>query len=73
MIAESQLAPYYSKIANRLDEIVPSEWSEIVMYAEELRDVRGVSFYYKTSQEQEYKAGGKIPDDYGVSTKFFLN
>ena len=72
MIDENRLTQYYSNIANKLEEIIPIEWDEIVMYAEEFGDVRAVHFYYKESNGEEYKSGGKIPDDYGVSTKVYF-
>lgn len=70
---ESKFVPFYQEIANQLDKIVPGEWYEIVMYAEELGNVRSAQFYYKKDREGEYISSGKIPDDYGVDEKFFLN
>jgi uncharacterized protein (TIGR01741 family) len=72
MTIESKLNPYYSDIANKLDRIVPVEWHEIVMYAEELGDVRTAHFYYTIIKGGEYKHSGKIPDDYGVDTKIYF-
>ena len=49
---ESKFVPFYQEIANQLDKIVPGEWYEIVMYAEELGNVRSAQFYYKKDRER---------------------
>lgn len=69
---ESKFIPFYQAIANKLDEIVPDEWDEIVMYAEEFAGTATASFYYKKQKDEKYLSGGKIPDNYGVDTKIYF-
>lgn len=71
-IDESKFLPFYQAIANKLDEIVPEEWDEIVMYAEEFAGTATANFYYRQHKDEKYLSGGKIPDDYGVDTKTHL-
>lgn len=66
MINESKLGEHYQNIANKLNEIVPADWDEIVMYGEELGDVSLVGFYFKPCSEDKYRYGGMIPDEYGI-------
>ncbi len=70
---EKVFAPYYEKIANQLNEIIPDKWIEIVMYAEELGDVRSAIFYFKQANSVEFVYGNKIPDIYGVDRKTYFN
>lgn len=70
MINESNLNKCYSKIANKLNEIIPVEWKKVAMYAEEFGDVSRAIFYFYTQD----KDGNLIPhnsgylqDEYNVS------
>lgn len=69
---EAAFVPYYSKIANQLNCMVPEEWSTIVMYGEELGDNRTAVFYFKTEEDGEYIAGGNIPDIYKVDKDIYF-
>ena len=71
MIDERNLTKYYQSIAEKLDEIVPVEWDEIVMYGEELGDVRTACLYYKQKGKDEYRSGGLIPSDYCVDADVY--
>ena len=66
MINENYLTPYYQKIASALNDIVPKNWDEIVMYGEELSDVSSVGFYFKLVGEDKFRYGGMIPDEFGI-------
>ena len=66
MLNENYIAPYYQKIANVLNSIVPVDWEDIVMYGEELGDIGSVGIYFKPVGEDKYHYGGMIPDEYGV-------
>ena len=70
---EDLLVPYYSKIANQLNDIIPVEWYDIVLYGEELGDVRTAMFYFRTKENSEYIAGGKIPKLYNVDSRIYLS
>ena len=71
MINENNLTKYYSQIAKKLDEIIPSEWDKIVMYAEEIGDVSSVSFYYYTNNYTKLHHSGNIPNEYSVDEEIF--
>lgn len=69
---EKLFVPYYSKIANQLNCIIPGEWSMIVLYGEELGDNRTASFFFKTEESGEFIAGGKIPDIYKIDKNIYF-
>ena len=69
---EDMFAPYYLKIANQLNSIMPVEWYDLVLYGEELGDNRTAQFYFRTEENGEYIRGGKIPDLYGVNQNIYL-
>ncbi|XZI79737.1 immunity protein YezG family protein [Clostridium perfringens] len=71
MIEESKLAKYYSKIAEKLDEIIPVNWDKISMYAEEIGDVSSVSFYYYTDSCKKIHYSEDIPEEYNVNEEIY--
>lgn len=70
MINENNLTKYYNEIAQKLDEMIPGEWTRIVMYAEELGDVRSACFYFYT-KDKNIHYSGDIPKEYNVSEDTF--
>lgn len=66
MINENNLTKYYSDIAEKLDEIIPGKWDKIVMYAEELGNVRSVCFYFYTMNLESIHYSGNIPEEYNI-------
>lgn len=73
MINEKDLTKYYQSIANKLNEIMPVDWDEIVMYGEELGDVSTACFYYKPKGQNNYRFSGRIPDDYSVDCNIYFD
>lgn len=73
MLDTQKIAPYYNEIANLLDETIPAEWSEIVMYSDQSETSFNAFFYYKRPGEDDYIEGAGIPTDYSVSEKIYLN
>ncbi|SFR57715.1 immunity protein YezG family protein [Anaeromicropila populeti] len=69
---EKILTPIYGKIANQLNEIIPGEWKEIVLYAEELGDTRTALFFFKNDSTGEFIHSSKIPDIYHVDRKIYF-
>lgn len=55
---DKKLSKYYGEIAEKLDEMIPVEWDNIILYAEETGDVSSASFYY--NEKNEYKRDSKI-------------
>lgn len=72
MVNEKKLTKYYSEIAQKLDEMIPIDWNRIVMYAEELGDVRTAFFYFYTKNNNIHYSNN-IPEEYNVSEKIFDN
>lgn len=71
MIDEKNLTKYYSRIAEKLDEIIPVEWNKISMYAEEIGDVSAVCFYYYTDNCKKIHYSEDIPEECKVSEKIY--
>lgn len=71
MINENNLTKYYSRIAEKLDEIIPVKWDKISMYAEEVGDVSSVSFYYYTNNCMELHYSGDIPEECSIDEGIF--
>ena len=69
---EKIFEPYYGKIANQLNCIIPGEWSTIVLYGEELGDNSTASFYFKTEENGEFIGGGLIPEIYKVDKDIYF-
>ena len=51
---DKKLSKYYGEIAEKLDEMIPVEWDNIILYAEETGDVSSASFYYNEKNSKEY-------------------
>lgn len=71
MINENKLTKHYSEIAQKLDEIIPVKWNEIIMYAEEVGDVSSVSFYFYIDNCETIHYSGDIPDEFNISRNIF--
>ena len=41
-VGENRLRKHYNNMVGKLDELIPNEWREVVMYVEELGTVRVV-------------------------------
>lgn len=71
MINENNLTKYYSRIDEKLDEIIPVKWDKISMYAEEAGNVSSVSFYYYTNNCMKLHYSGDIPEECSVDEEIF--
>lgn len=71
MIQKSNLVKYYNAIAKKLDQIIPVKWDKISMYAEEIGNVRSVSFYYYTDNGKKVHYSGNIPEEYNVNEEIY--
>lgn len=65
MVQESRLTEHYSRIVDKVAEIIPCEWEKVVMHAEETGDWSYVTFYYYTDGGNRYH-WGDIPEQCGV-------
>lgn len=71
MINESNLSKYYSMIANQLNEIIPVEWTKIIMHGEKIGSLSGTSFYFYAKEDNKVYYSGSIPEDFSVSRDVF--
>lgn|SRR5690606_30902840 len=71
MIEEKNFEKYYEQIAVKLDEIIPTDWDRIVMYAEEIGDMSFACFYYYTNNNKEVHHCGNIPEECNVDRKTY--
>lgn len=68
MIQESRLTEHYSRIANKVNDIIPCEWEKVVIHAEELGDWSFVTFYFYTNDGNVHH-WGDISDEYDVNIR----
>lgn len=51
----------YSQIADKLDEIIPEEWTKIYAYAEIIEDAKEAYFFYCPKDKKEFVYSHFIP------------
>lgn len=61
----------YQKIAEQINEIIPSEWEKVALYAEILDDSSEVYFFFTTPQNQEYIYSHDIPEHFNVDEDIY--
>ena len=72
MIDEKVLEEYYGEIANKLDEMIPVEWTKIAMLAIDSGISRSAFFYFYTTDGMAHY-GSAIPDEYNVDQTIYNN
>ena len=65
MISEEILEYHYGEIANKLDEMIPVEWTKIAMLAIDTGVSSAVYFYFYTTDGKAHYSNA-IPDEYEV-------
>ena len=61
----------YQEILNTINEIIPVDWENVLLYAEILDDSREVYFFFNTNKQQEYIYSHDIPDIFEVSENIY--
>ncbi|MFH0348173.1 antitoxin YezG family protein [Bacillus vallismortis] len=61
----------YQKIAEQINDMIPSEWSKVVLYAEILDGSREVYFFFQIPENDEYMYSHDIPEQFQVSKKIY--
>lgn len=61
----------YQEILNTINEIIPVEWKNVLLYAEILNDSREVYFFFNTNKQQEYIYSHDIPDIFEVDENIY--
>ncbi|SFR75768.1 Protein of unknown function, DUF600 [Anaeromicropila populeti] len=66
MVKESRLSKFYKDIAEKVDSIIPVEWSQLAVYAE-IEEKASVSFYFYSTYDSKIYECYSIPKEFGVS------
>ncbi|MEC0406293.1 antitoxin YezG family protein [Bacillus velezensis] len=61
----------YQKIAEQINEIIPSEWERVILYAEILDDSSEVFFYFNTPHSEDFIYSHNIPEHFHVSEEIY--
>lgn len=62
------------QIAEHLNDMIPSDWTKIILYAEILDDSSEVYFFFNnTPQSEEYIYSHDIPKQFDVSKKIYVS
>ncbi|MBD0408796.1 antitoxin YezG family protein [Bacillus sp. 1021] len=61
----------YQKIAEQINEMIPSQWKKIVLYAEILDDSADIYFYFTTLNNSDYLFSHYIPEHFEVSEEIY--
>ncbi|BET16686.1 TIGR01741 family protein [Bacillus velezensis] len=66
-----KMGELYQKIAEHLNEMIPSQWEKIVLYAEILDDSADIYFYFTTPNNSDYLFSHYIPEQFNVSEEIY--
>ncbi|MCY8486949.1 antitoxin YezG family protein [Bacillus atrophaeus] len=66
-----KMGDLYQRIANQINEIIPSEWENVYLYAEILDDSSEVYFYFNIPGENEFLYSHNIPEHFDVSEDIY--
>ncbi|WP_072177342.1 immunity protein YezG family protein [Bacillus amyloliquefaciens] len=66
-----KMGELYQKIAEHLNEMIPSQWEKIVLYAEILDDSADIYFYFTTPNNSDYLFSHYIPEHFDVSEEIY--
>ncbi|MBY4605707.1 MULTISPECIES: antitoxin YezG family protein [Bacillus] len=66
-----KMGELYQQIAEGINEIIPSEWEKVILYAEILDDSSEVFFYFNPPQSEDYIYSHNIPEHFQVSEDLY--
>ncbi|ATO10086.1 MULTISPECIES: LXG family T7SS effector immunity protein YezG [Bacillus amyloliquefaciens group] len=67
-----KMGELYQQIAEGINEIIPSEWEKVILYAEILDDSSEVFFYFNPPQsEEDFIYSHNIPEHFQVSEDLY--
>lgn len=69
----TKMEQLYQKIAEKINDMIPSEWMRVTLYAEILDDSREVYFFFNTHEDEEYIYSHDIPEHFQVSNRIYKN
>ncbi|MED4722383.1 antitoxin YezG family protein [Bacillus atrophaeus] len=62
-----KMGELYQQIAEGINEIIPSAWEKVILYAEILDDSSEVFFYFNPPQSEDYIYSHNIPEHFLIS------
>ncbi|PRR87751.1 immunity protein YezG family protein [Bacillus atrophaeus] len=66
-----KIGELYQMIAVHLNKMIPSQWEQIVLYAEILDDSADIYFYFTTPNNSDYLYSHYIPEQFNVSEEAY--
>ncbi|WP_375005037.1 antitoxin YezG family protein [Bacillus velezensis] len=63
----AKMGELYQQIAEGINDIIPSEWGKVILYAEILDDSSEIFFYFNSPQSEDYIYSHNIPEHFHVS------
>ncbi|MFC9277423.1 TIGR01741 family protein, partial [Bacillus spizizenii] len=66
-----KMGDLYQRIANQINEMIPSEWENVYLYAEILDDSSEVYFYFNIPGKNEFLYSHNIPEHFNVSEDIY--
>ncbi|OYD09395.1 TIGR01741 family protein [Bacillus velezensis] len=66
-----KMGELYQKIAEHLNEMIPSQWEQIALYAEILDNSADIYFYFTTPNNSDYLFSHYIPEHFDVSEEIY--
>ncbi|MGU9968660.1 antitoxin YezG family protein [Bacillus sp. N1(2025)] len=66
-----KMGELYQKIAEHLNEMIPSQWEKIVLYAEILDDSADIYFYFTTPNNSDYLFSHYVPEHFDMSEEIY--
>lgn len=66
-----KIGELYQKIAEDLSKMIPSQWEQIVLYAEILDDSANIYFYFTTPNSSDYLFSHYIPEHFDVGEEIY--
>ncbi|OCB92758.1 putative antitoxin YezG [Bacillus amyloliquefaciens] len=70
-LENKKMQDLYQIICDKLNDIIPCEWTKIYLYAEVLDDSTMVLFHFKTPEKRQLIYSQDIPVRYSVSKDIF--
>ncbi|MDQ7864190.1 DUF600 family protein [Peribacillus frigoritolerans] len=64
---ESKLNEYYQKIAQTVNEMIPEEWSKVILYGEVNEGTGTVFFFYQSNINDKLIYSHDIPELHSIS------
>lgn len=68
----SKMGKLYQEIADKVDSMIPDDWTKVYLYGEILNDSRTVYFFYNRASDGKIIYSHDIPAVYKVDKRIYL-